>query len=391
MNLTQQFDGLDDAIHNQAWLMPDMQKMRRQRLGLVEPDVAAFMGRCEFISLGCFCGVARSLQCIGLKTTSYPIDWVRIPVEGLIHCIASDFEDFFTFTAKKDTTLVLGHNASVFTSTSWGGSFWHHDPTDAKVIQDLTRRIKRLLGHEHVAMSRPRFFVWAANSSMELDATLRLYEALLAAYPPNAEIYLLVLIDLQTTTGFVRLEEEGYHRVLFARLKEDIFLDMGRKWTMEKQADLYSEAIAFAMRAWSSPSSSLLHEVPAVPNLRVACNLVDGFHAGSPTSDMYWPQRIYGQRLGLRKELDLLKSREEHTNGAAAGGATGAAWSFPAALQSQELERPRNAEGPLQSRISMNSFKLDVAHTSFGSTQSELPRRKMPNAVDTFRPGQFAS
>ena len=47
---------------------------------------------CEFISLGCFCAVSHAFQLLGLKKNSYPFDWVRSPMEGIMHCLDSQFQ-----------------------------------------------------------------------------------------------------------------------------------------------------------------------------------------------------------------------------------------------------------------------------------------------------------
>merc|ERR1712110_880361 len=102
---------------------------------------AKFVNECEFVSLGCFCATARALQALGLKRWAYPFDWLRSSLEGVVHCIETQFEDFLTF---QDCQNVGAYH--VFTGARWGGSFWHHNLEAPGTKEDFTRRIRRLFG-----------------------------------------------------------------------------------------------------------------------------------------------------------------------------------------------------------------------------------------------------
>lgn len=166
-------DSQEGGACAEAWLAPERRKMRRMALGLCEPSTASLADQCEFISLGCYCAVSRSLQALGLKKLSYPFDWTRSSMAGVIDLVQDEFEDFFEYSLEEDKGP-LGH---VYGDTSWDGSFWHHDIHSAKVRADFTRRIDRFLGLREVPDTQARVFVRAVNSTSELSDTLRLRKA----------------------------------------------------------------------------------------------------------------------------------------------------------------------------------------------------------------------
>jgi len=292
---------LDDAAETQPWLAETAVAERRSRLGLDEPALATFMDGCEFISLGNFCGIARALQAIGLKKRSYPFDWVRAPLDGIIHCLETDFEDFLTFTTIRTDDA---YGLKIFQGSRWGGSFWHHDPSAPKVRADMVRRMERFLGFAEVPASKPRIFVRCVNTTRELEAIPQLLQQLVTLFP-EAHVRLLVIVDFQLSCGFVKLEEEGFtaDRLLFYMVSEHVFSQL--PWSMQRVAEMYAEAVAYAARFWASTAVQTPRiKAPAPP--RVAADLaelraiVDEFHGGSPASESFWPRRLQGQQITLK-------------------------------------------------------------------------------------------
>lgn len=47
-----------------------------------------------FISLGWACVTAASMGKYGLRDGAYPFDWVRSQLNGVLHFLENDFEDF---------------------------------------------------------------------------------------------------------------------------------------------------------------------------------------------------------------------------------------------------------------------------------------------------------
>jgi len=276
---------------------------RRARLGLDEPALAMFLEGIEFISLGNFCGIARALQALGLKKRSYPFDWVRSPLDGIIHCLETDFEDFLTFTTVRTDEA---YGLKIFQGSHWGGSFWHHDPLAPKVKADMVRRMERFLGFAEVPASKPRVFVRCVNTTRELGAVPQLLKQLTALFP-KADVRLLVIVDFQVNCGFIiQLEEEGFtaDRLLFYTVSEQVFLQL--PWCMQQVAEAYAEGVAHAARFWSSNDlqSPRMLQAPAPPRiaadvaeLRASINEFDG---GNPATESFWPRRLQGQQITLR-------------------------------------------------------------------------------------------
>jgi hypothetical protein len=258
----------------------------------------------EFISLGNFCGIARALQALGLKKRSYPFDWVRSPLDGIIHCLETDFEDFLTFTSIRTDEA---YGLKIFQGSHWGGSFWHHDPLAPKVKADMVRRMERFLGNAEVPASRPRIFVRCVNTTRELEAIPQLLRLLIELFP-EAHVRLLVIVDFQSTCGFIELEEEGFtaDQLLFYTVNEQVFSQL--PWDMQRVAEAYAEAVAHAARfwAWASADVQTPKTVQAPPPPRTAADLADlrakvhEFDGGSPASESFWPRRLQGQQITLK-------------------------------------------------------------------------------------------
>jgi len=297
-------DFLEEGHKVEAWLSEESQRTRRAALNLEGPGVSAFIEENEFVSLGAFCGVARALQAIGIKKVAYPFDWVRCPADGVIHCFDNRFEDFLTYTQSSHKQGV----GQVFSVTRWGGSFWHHDPEKPGTADDFTRRAERLLGLLEVPASKARVFVRAVNSTCELEDVPRLYEALQRAFPQASRVRLLVLVDLQKCQGPRRLAESCAHSrdLLFYFLHEDLFAGLDGQplppgkatWSMQRHAEAYAEAVAYACGYWSGTGPAPVETAADVRALSASCQQMD---AGSPACDMFLPRRIKGPRLSVRQ------------------------------------------------------------------------------------------
>lgn len=286
---------------NEPWLTKEEVAARCLSMGLSELRTAAFVQNCEFIGIGCFCAVTRALQALGVKRYSYPFDWTRSPVEGVIHLLETDFEDFLTFTVPKDGSHV--NEKVTYTQARWGGSFWHHEPETPKSQADFVRRIERLLGIQpDVPASFARVFVRSANSARELGLTLKLYETLVR-YIPASRIFLLILVDLQEAEEMLGLH--GWPDVLVYRVPEETFAENYKNFSMRACAENYAKGIALAARVWAGavdpPSIRILSNLN---RLNGACDQMDG---GSAGSEGFWPRRFRGQQIALRKPVTLPK------------------------------------------------------------------------------------
>jgi hypothetical protein len=264
----------------EPWLEETVVDARRAAMIGSNGPQSNFIDGCEWIGLGSFCAVSRALQALNMKRYTYPFDWTRSPMDGVIHCFDNNFQDFCTHSSCTDH----GASGKCFEGSQWGGSFWHHDPTDAKTQQDFARRIRRLYGQQEVPATKPRVFVRSVNSTSEISSVVRLEEALRRVLP-QASVYLLILIDNQPSPGPMRLI--GHENILFYKTGEEMFANNGATWSMLKQAEAYCEAIGFAAHFWAGSSTKVVEE----GDLQQILASVTSFEGGDCNSEMFWPQR----------------------------------------------------------------------------------------------------
>lgn len=273
----------------------ERQRARQQLLGLHAGAAQTFIEESEFVSLGCFCGISSALGATGMRKSAYPFDWVRSPVEGIIQCFDSGFADFLTFSSYR----VEGQHEG-FLSSRWGGSFWHHKPYDLKVREEFNRRIERMLGLGNVSPMKTRVFARAVNSTRELDAIHALYQSLQRALP-QANVYLIVLIDMQDVKGPLRVKGESEH-VLFYRIHKGMW-DPSNTADIHKVDGPYSEALAFAVHYWTGLERCKA-EVTEFDNISELSSFCQQFDGGSAATELFAPKPISSTRISLRRQLD---------------------------------------------------------------------------------------
>lgn len=272
---------------------------RQLALGCASSETESFILGCEFISLGCYCAVSEALLYLGVRQYAYPFDWVRSPMEGIIHCFETGFEDFLTYTETREA-----HDLTAFTGARWGGSFWHHDLEDTTVHDDFSRRVERLLGLAEVPPSKPRVFVRLLNSSRELGLALRLKDVLKRVFP-SAPVYLLLIVDIQQSKGpKVLAGPDGDGLLVHFMDQATVYQAVGQSSSTDYQtrARVYAAVIAFAIRYWSGGAEerSSLQVFPTLLHLSAACEQYDG---GAPAQELYSPQYFKGHRLAATCRL----------------------------------------------------------------------------------------
>jgi len=245
--------------------------------GCAAPQTHAFVQHCEFISLGCYCAVSSALDKLGVRQRAYPFDWVRSPIQGIRHCLETDFEDFLTYTHVKEDQ---GH--TVYADTRWGGSFWHHDIEDAKVRQDFARRVDRFLGSAEVPLDKARVFVRVLNSTRELDEVMRLWDSLRCAFP-SAPIFLLLIVDMQDDAGPKCLQADAEARVLFQFVPRLTVYNPGMRGQAdyEHRVSAYAAVVASSVRLWTGGAEgSSLRRFASMAQLAASCTQWDGGNCG---------------------------------------------------------------------------------------------------------------
>merc|ERR1712136_160293 len=288
-NVPQSQNDADDSAEAHAsrdpHFSPDKQLARRSQAGIASGESKRFGENCEFVSVGCFCAVAHALQSLGLKQYTYPFDWNRSPSDGVMHCLQTNFSDFLDYGFVRDE----GHKGKLFGGTAWGGSFWHHDITKPKVRADFKRRIERFYGRKEVAACKTRVFVRAVNSTSELASVLDFQRVLQEALP-DAKIFLLDLVDLQTSSGLMSVSGAAGDNILFARIHESLFAQCTRHWSIEKHSNAYSEAIAQAVQWWAG-DRNMSRRVAEFESLQDMFSVIDPFDGGSTKDQLFTPVR----------------------------------------------------------------------------------------------------
>jgi len=92
----------------------------------------------NFVSIGGWCGTKVFLKQNGYEEASYPFDYVRSSIEGVINCIETNFENYFP--------KVLERKQNYGFYTPFLGKyigFYYQDLKDQNSIDSLERKIKR--------------------------------------------------------------------------------------------------------------------------------------------------------------------------------------------------------------------------------------------------------
>jgi len=279
----------------EPWLSADMQLARRMRLGLCAPRAIEFIERTEFISIGCFCAISRSLQSLGIKKYSYPFDWTRTSLDSICHCLDTDFQDFLTYSSWRQEG-----DYTVFGGTAWGGSFWHHDLEAPSTRMDFSRRIDRLCGRGEVPAKTPRMFIRSVNATKEIRQTPRLLDALRRALP-EAQIKLLLIVDVQRIKGPLQLLGELGEHIFVYRIHESLYKNPQAGMPLQECSEAYAEAIAYGIGHWSGSFVEQPQFVPpeTAEDLSDLSSKVEHWDGGNAAEQLFCPRRFRGQQLVL--------------------------------------------------------------------------------------------
>jgi len=277
-----------------------MQLTRWAALGLTSEALNSFATSHEFISLGCCCAVSNAMQLIGLKRNSYPFDWVRSSLEGIMHCLDVQFEDFLTYS-----TYTVSDQYVVFGGTRWGGSFWHHNLEIPMTRSDMARRVSRFYGRENVPTCTPKVFVRGVNSTREINAALRFKRCLHDALP-GQDISMLFIVELQTAEGPMAVT--GQDGLLIYGIPEtETMFNMGQGTDAFRLcSETYTRALAFAIKHWAGESTpGQVRMFDNLNQLSAACVQFDGGDAGR---ELFTPRKFYGQQMDALTEATKFQS-----------------------------------------------------------------------------------
>lgn len=300
--------GGNQTVTNQPWdahledprlqtgysFVPEMSsEERRSALNLCGPHVTEFMEKCEFISLGCYCAPSYAMQLLNVRKNSYPFDWTRSSLEGILHCMENRFEDFLTYS-----TYNMVDQHVVFGGTRWGGSFWHHNLEAPMTVEDMTRRIHRFLGTGDVSPKVPRVFVRIVNSTREISQALRLRDSLKQHFPEAQEIYLLLLVELQMERGPIAVTAPEGQGIFFFCFTEEEFRQQPapNRHPLSVSGARCAEALATAVKWWAGEGLEG-QQVRSVDSLAELSKCIYQFDGGDPARELFVPRRFWGQQL----------------------------------------------------------------------------------------------
>lgn len=119
-----------------------------------------------FISLGWFCGTASSLSKYGFRDFSGPFDWYYSDLQGVIHFLETDFEDFLC----RDNLQIVEGKPREFIDVKYGMHYNH----DVKVnfeaeYDDIFAKYQRRIARIRKQMKKSVCFVRAVRNQGELD------------------------------------------------------------------------------------------------------------------------------------------------------------------------------------------------------------------------------
>jgi len=259
------------------------------RLGLNVTEAAAFVEDAEFVSLGCYCQVAEVLKALGLRQRSYPFDWTRSPLSGILGLIENGFEDFLTFAAVRHVTHSSAEGKPVWIKTRWGGSFFHHNPEDPDVRVAFTRRVARFLGRSNEVPSyKCRVFIRAVNNTRELTQAEQLHK-MLQRMLPDSLVKLLLIVDLQEANELLSLSDD----ILVYRVHKAVYSDdVSYSFSAESCQENYARALVAAINFWTGVPG----QCTPVRLLQLE-SICDQFDGQCPSIFTFWPRRI--QRIDL--------------------------------------------------------------------------------------------
>lgn len=277
---------------------PERVAQRWISLGLNTENVKTFCSSCEFVSLGCLCAVSNGLQFLGLKRNSYPFDWVRSSLDGILNCFDSQFSDFLTYS-----TYTQNGQYVVFGGTRWGGSFWHHNLETPVTKEDMSRRIRRFYGLENVASSTPRFFVRAVNSTREINMAQRFKRELSHVLVGDQRIFVLLIADMQETEQAMTIA--GDEDLLVYSIPESVTVSNLNKGAdaFRSCTETYAHAMAFAIKFWSG--EDVRHHVTSFQSASDISNAMVQFDGGDPSRDLFMPRKFYGQQMEVISNIAL--------------------------------------------------------------------------------------
>mmetsp|Transcript_102841 Transcript_102841/g.187759 ORF Transcript_102841/g.187759 Transcript_102841/m.187759 type:complete len:371 (-) Transcript_102841:171-1283(-) len=244
------------------------------------------------VSLGCYCGVALSLNSMGLRDAAFPFDWNRTSMEGVIHFLRTGFRDFFQFSEVRCFPESKSSGGKMFRGEHH--SIWHEDCTTVEGTTKYERRICRLLQNS----ARKLLFIRCLNSNIEVIEGKRLLDVLKSLFPLS-DVYVLLIADCQPRddTFFIK----GTEGRLIVHC-----VHQGRLGTVDYGAGypVYNYAIAFAYEcAIRDEVEADFHKFDRVRTCTELLSILAPFFGGAPQHIPFSPSTLPAPCLPLGYDL----------------------------------------------------------------------------------------
>lgn len=131
------------------------------------------------ISLGHFCGPAMELERIGLRSGSYPFDWIGTTLQNTLELIDNNFEDFLRY----DLLSQHVEKKSLYKNDRYGfitlHDFSKYEPLSSQ-IEAVQEKFNRRIAKFYSAIKKPTLFVRYIYNQAEANYVASNYDQILA-------------------------------------------------------------------------------------------------------------------------------------------------------------------------------------------------------------------
>lgn len=195
----------EHALVSQRMTSYEKHRKVAQKLRLAEMRKTSEASVFKVVSLGSSCAVNTTLLKMGLRQEAYPFDNIRTSIEGVIHFVDTQFENFVPHRDNADSDCIQrGGRQSRATYSGDFHSFWHDNLDASEEIAKYKRRIDRFLALRTAEFDK-LFFVFACNSSLEVASGERLLCSLHRLFG-EGRVWLLLLVDYQAVSRLLEVE-----------------------------------------------------------------------------------------------------------------------------------------------------------------------------------------
>lgn len=112
----------------------------------------------KYISLGYFCSVSMDLEKLGLRSESFPFDWLISDFEGVVRAIENGFEDFLKYEYLSQNRA----NRAIYRNTHYNIDFYHDFDSLIPLSQQLPQvesKYRRRIDRFYASIKEPTLFI----------------------------------------------------------------------------------------------------------------------------------------------------------------------------------------------------------------------------------------